>query len=103
MMRNLRLYSYDMDAIMGMSREQLEGVMRANEQEMLELYNDNRQLREKIKQNEADIRYLTEKVKAIEAIKIEQKASKSVWQVIAIAMGAVGAIFGAIFFRKDRV
>jgi phage shock protein A len=90
-----------MDAIMGMSREQLEGVMRANEYEVLELYNENKQLREKIKNLEADVRNLINQMSALEQVKIENKSSKSVWQTISVAMAAIGAIFGAIFLRRD--
>ncbi len=102
MMQNLRPYSYDMDAIMGMSREQLESVMRANEHEVLELYNENTQLREKIKKLEADVRGLVLQMSSLEQVKIEHKASKGVWQTISVAMAAIGAIFGAIFFNRDN-
>lgn len=101
-MKHLRPYSYDMDAIMGMSREQLEGVMRANEHEVLELYNENKQLREKIKNLEADVRNLINQMSALEQVKIEHKSSKGVWQAISVAMAAIGAIFGAIFFRREN-
>ena len=49
-----RQYSFDMDAIMALNRKQLEVVMKANEREVIELYDQNKQLREKIKQMEGE-------------------------------------------------
>lgn len=97
----LKMYSFDMDAIMGMSKEQLESVLRANEHEILELYNENNQFREKITKLEGDVRHLTRAVKTLESIKIEEKATNKFLKAIAAAFAAIGAIFGALFLKKD--
>ena len=97
-----QLYSFDMDAIMGLNRQQLESVLRANEREMLELYDDNKLLREKIKRFEADIRHYEQRLKVLEEMKISQKASTGVWKAITVAMTAIGTMIGALFFKKDE-
>lgn len=96
-----RQYSFDMDAIMALNRKQLEVVMKANEREMIELYDQNKQLREKIKQMENDIRHFNYQIKTLESIKIEEKATNKVWKAIAGFAAGVGAIIGALFFKKE--
>lgn len=98
---NLKLYSFDMDTVMGMSREQLQDVFRNYEIETIELYDENKQFRHKIKMLEIDIKHLNNQIKTLESIKIEQKAYKSVWKVIAGAIAAVGAAIGALIFKRD--
>ncbi len=94
--------SFDMDAIMGFSREQLEGVLRVNEQEIIELLDMNRELLRRIKDLEKDVQYYKESIKNLESIKVEEKASKSVWKAIAAFSAAVGAFIASIFFRKEE-
>jgi cell division septum initiation protein DivIVA len=90
-----------MDAIMGYSKEQLEGVLRINEQEIIELLDQNRELLRRIKDLEKDIQYYKGHIKDLEAIKVETKASKSVWKTIAIAIAAVTGMFVALFYKKE--
>jgi len=94
--------SFDMDAIMGFSREQLEGVLRANEYEIIELLDLNKELLRKVKDLEKDIQVYKEHIKALEEIKVEAKASKSVWKTIAVAAAAFGALVMAIFKGEDN-
>ena len=91
-----------MDAIMALNRKQLEHVMQANEREVIELYDDNKQLREKIKQLEIDVRHFSHRVKTIEEIKIETKASSKFWRAMTAVVAAVSAIFGSLFLKKDN-
>lgn len=94
--------SFDMDAIMGYSREQLEGVLRINEQEIIELLEQNKELLRRIKDLERDVQYYKEQIKTLEEIKVEAKASKSVWKTIAVAAAAFGALVMAIFKGEDN-
>lgn len=86
---------------MGFSREQLEGVLRVNEQEILELLEMNKESLRRIKDLEKDVQYYKESIKNLESIKVEEKASKSVWKTIAALSAAVGAFIASIFFRRD--
>ena len=94
--------SFDMDAIMGYSREQLEGVLRINEQEIIELLDMNKELLRRIKNLENEIQVYKEHVKSLEEIKVETKASNSVWKVISIASAAVGALFVSLFNKDEK-
>ncbi len=94
--------SFDMDAIMGYSREQLEGVLRINEQEIIELLDMNKELLRRIKTLENEIQVYKEHVKSLEEIKVETKASNSVWKVISIASAAVGALFVSLFNKDEK-
>ena len=91
-----------MDAIMGYSREQLEGVLRINEQEIIELLDMNKELLRRIKTLENEIQVYKEHVKSLEEIKVETKASNSVWKVISIASAAVGALFVSLFNKDEK-
>jgi DNA-binding protein H-NS len=93
--------SFDMDAIMGLNKEQLEGFLRVNEQEILELLEMNKESLRRIKDLEKDVQYYKETIKNLESIKVEEKASKSVWKTIAALSAAVGAFIASIFFRRD--
>lgn len=93
--------SFDMDAIMGLNKEQLEGFLRVNEQEILELLEMNKESLRRIKDLEKDVQYYKESIKNLESIKVEEKASKSVWKTIAALSAAVGAFIASIFFRRD--
>lgn len=93
--------SFDMDAIMGFSREQLEGVLRVNEQEILELLDLNKELLRRVKDLEKDIEYYKGHIKDLESIKVEAKASKSVWKTIAALSAAIGAFIASLFFRRE--
>ena len=95
--------SFDMDAIMGYSREQLEGVLRVNEQEIIELLDLNKESLRRIKDLEKEVQIYKEHIKALEAIKIEAKASKSVWKTIAVAAAAFGALVMSIFRGEDNM
>jgi hypothetical protein len=94
--------SFDMDAIMGYSREQLEGVLRVNEQEIIELLDMNKELLRRIKNLENEIQVYKEHVKSLEEMKVDAKASKSVWKTIAISIGAFFALFLAIFRGENN-
>lgn len=97
-----KLLSFDMDAIMGYSREQLEGVLRINEQEIIELLDMNKELLRRVRDLERDVQYYKGHIKDLEAIKVEAKASKSVWKTISVAAAAFGALVMAIFKGEDN-
>jgi len=94
--------SFDMDAIMGYSREQLEGVLRVNEQEIIELLDMNKESLRRINALEKEVKIYKEHIKALEEMKIDAKASKSVWKTIAISIGAFFALFLAIFRGENN-
>jgi len=94
--------SFDMDAVMGLNREQLEGFLRVNEQEIIELLDENTILHRKVKDLEKDIQYYKGHIKDLESIKVDAKASKSVWKTIAISIGAFFALFLAIFKGENN-
>jgi hypothetical protein len=75
--------------------------MQANEREVIELYDDNKQLREKIKQLEIDNRHLSFRIKTLEEIKIEVKASSKFWRAMTAVAAAISAIFGSLVFKKE--
>ena len=89
--------SFDMDAVMGLNKEQLEGFLRVNEQEIIELLDQNTELLRRIQDLEKSIQIYKDHIKALESIKIEAKASKSVWKTIAVAAAAFGALVMSIF------
>ena len=93
--------SFDMDAIMGFNREQLEGVLRANEYEIIELLDQNTELLRRIKKLETDVEHYKIRVATLEAIKIEQKAAVPVWKAISLAAAAIGALVMSIFMGND--
>jgi len=96
-----RQYSFDMNAIMALNRKELERVMETNEHEIIELYEENKVLRRKIKELEDDCRHYNERIAILENIKIEEKASKGVWKTIAAAAAAI-ALIATLFFKKEE-
>ena len=93
--------SFDMDAIMGLNREQLEGFLRVNEYEIIELLDQNTELLRRIKKLETDLEHYKTRVATLEAIKIEQKAAVPVWKAISLAAAAIGALVMSIFMSND--
>lgn len=93
--------SFDMDAIMGLNREQLEGFLRVNEYEIIELLDQNTELLRRIKKLETDLEHYKTRVATLEAIKIEQKAAVPVWKAISLAAAAIGALVMSIFMGND--
>jgi hypothetical protein len=61
----------------------------------------NKESLRRIKDLEKDVQYYKETIKNLESIKVEEKASKSVWKTIAALSAAVGAFIASIFFRRD--
>jgi hypothetical protein len=61
----------------------------------------NKESLRRIKDLEKDVQYYKESIKNLESIKVEEKASKSVWRTIAALCGAVGAFIASLFFRRD--
>ena len=94
--------SFDMDAIMCLNKEQLEGFLRVNEQEILELLEMNKESLRRIKDLEKDVQYYKESIKNLESIKVEEKSSKSVWKTIAVASAAIGALVMSVFKDDDK-
>jgi len=93
--------SFDMDAVMALSHDELESFLRVNEQEIIELLDMNKESLCKIKDLEKEVEIYKEHIKALEVIKVEDKASKSVWKTIAVAAAAFGALIMAIFDDED--
>ena len=84
------------------SIEELDELRLINEQEIIELLDLNKDLLRRIQNLEKDINYYRDRVKEIESIKVEEKASKSVWKTIAVASAAVGALVMSIFKDDDK-
>jgi phage shock protein A len=84
------------------SIEQLEELRLINEQEIIELLEMNKESLRRIKDLEKDVQYYKSHIKHLEAIKIESKASKSVWKTIAVASAAVGALVMSLFKDDDK-
>jgi cell division septum initiation protein DivIVA len=95
------LYSFDIDSIMGYSKEQLDGYLKANEREIIELLDQNTDLLRRIKKLETDIEHYKSRISTLEAIKIEQKAAIPVWKSIAVAAAAFGALVMSIFMGNN--
>lgn len=86
---------------MGLNREQLEGFLRVNEYEIIELLDQNTELLRRIKKLETDLEHYKTRVATLEAIKIEQKAAVPVWKAISLAAAAIGALVMSIFMGND--
>ena len=84
------------------SIEELEELRLINEQEIVELLDLNKDLLRRIQDLEKDIQYFKGHIKDLETIKIEGKASKSVWKTIAVASAAVGALVMSLFKDDDK-
>jgi cell division septum initiation protein DivIVA len=95
------LYPFDIDVIMGYSKEQLDEFLKTNEREIIELLDQNTELLRRIKKLETDLKYYKEQMARLEAIKIEQKAEKGVWKAITIAAAAFGALVMSIFMGHE--
>jgi cell division septum initiation protein DivIVA len=94
-------FSYDIDAVIGFSKEQLDKFLRHLETENIELIDENIRMLRKIKQLEDDIRHYKDLIKTLEEIKINERASKSVWKVIAASFAAIGAVIVAFFYKNE--
>lgn len=84
------------------SIEELEELRLINEKEIVELLDLNKNLLRRIKDLEKDIQYFKGHIKDLEAIKVEGKASKSVWKSIAVASAAIGALVMSLFKDDDK-
>jgi cell division septum initiation protein DivIVA len=93
--------SFDMDAVMSLNKQELEGFLRINEQEIIELLDQNTELLRRIKKLEADLEHYKTRTATLEAIKIEQKAAVPVWKAISLAAAAIGALVMSIFMGHD--
>jgi phage shock protein A len=93
--------SFDMDAVMGLNKQQLEGFLRVNEQEIIELLDQNTELLRRIKRLETDIDHYKTRIATLEAVKIEQKAAVPVWKAISLAAAAIGALVMSIFMGHN--
>jgi hypothetical protein len=94
--------SYDIDAIVGFNKEQLDFYLRSTEQEIIELQDLNTSLLRRINGLEADIRLLQGHLTSLEQVKVEAKASKSVWRLISALAAALGALVMTIFNKNDK-
>jgi len=84
------------------SIEELEELRLINEQEIVELLDLNKDLLLRIQNLEKDINHYRDRIKEIESIKVEEKASKSVWKTIAVASAAIGALVMSLFKDDDK-
>jgi len=106
---------FDIDAIIGYSKEQLNVFLNDKEQYIEDLELQAHKLTEEviqadeqmvqyirlIKSLETDIKHYKERLKDLEEVKIEQKASVSVWKAITGLAAAIGALLASIFYSKD--
>jgi FtsZ-binding cell division protein ZapB len=81
---------------------EIDDFMRKNEEEITHLQDDITSSLRKIKTLQQEIRYYQERISLLETIKIEEKASKSVWKTIAIAAAAIGALIMSLFKSKEE-
>jgi uncharacterized protein YlxW (UPF0749 family) len=81
---------------------EIDDFMRKNEEEITLLQDDITSSLRKIKTLQQEIRYYQERISLLETIKIEEKASKSVWKTIAIAAAALGALIMSLFKSKEE-
>ena len=94
--------SYDIDSIMGLNKQQLDLYLRGTEQEIIELQDLNVSLLRKIKGLENDIRTLQESLLRLEQVKVDERASKSIWKLISALAAALGALVMTIFNKDDK-
>lgn len=99
--KDKKLYSFDMEFILSFSKEELEQYLRRNEEEIVSLLDENVENLRRIKALEGEISRLKETIARLEAIKIEQKAAIPVWRSIAVAAAALGALIMSIFMGHD--
>jgi septal ring factor EnvC (AmiA/AmiB activator) len=82
--------------------EQLQQTIKTLENEIVELQTqliDNTHLKWRL---ETDIRHLNEQLVRLEQVKVDEKASKSIWKILAAAAAAIGALIMSIFDRNDK-
>ena len=91
-----------MEVISKMSIEELEVFLIKNESEVIELHQQIIDLMMEKRKLESDMRLLKENLNRLEAVKIEEKASVSVWKVLAAACAAFGALLMSIFDRNEK-
>lgn len=97
-----RPYSFDIDTVMSMSKEDLEHYLQDNELEVARLLDESVEMMRKIRALEQEIEGHKEAIARLEAIKIEQKAAIPVWKSIAVAAAALGALVMSIFMGNDE-
>lgn len=81
---------------------QLEHTIKVMEYEVIELetqLTENIRLRRRL---ENDIKHLNEQLIRLEQIKVNEKASVSLWKVLAAVAAAIGALIMSIFDRNDK-
>jgi phage shock protein A len=90
------------DGVALQSIEQLQQTIKTLENEIVQLegqLTDNIHLKRRL---ENDIRHLNEQLVRLEQVKVDEKASKSVWKILAAAAAALGALIMSIFDRNDK-
>jgi predicted metalloprotease len=106
---------FDIDAIVGYNKDQLNLFLNQKEQYIFSLEERNFNLEieivksddemvdyiRKIRSLEIDIRHYKERLKDLEEVKVEGKASVSVWKALAALAAAIGALLASIFIKTD--
>lgn len=106
---------FDIDAIIGYNKEQLNIFLNEKERYIRELEDLNFGLEIEIAKSddemvdyiriirslENDIRHYKQRLKDLEEVKVEGKASISVWRALTALAAAIGALLASIFIKND--
>lgn len=99
---NLRKFSYDIDAVIGFTKEQLNEYLASTEILIIELQDQISEQIRKRRELEKDVQHLREQLTRLEAVKVDAKASRSIWKVIAGAAVAIAAVLMSIFEKNEK-
>ena len=106
---------FDIDAVIGYNRDQLNIFLNEKEHYIDELESRANKLEydialaddeivgyiRKVKDLEKDIQHYKERLKDLEEVKVEGKASVTVWKALAALAAAIGALLASIFIKSD--
>ena len=106
---------FDIDAVIGYNKDQLNIFLNEKENYMADLEDKVKHLEyeiakaddeivgymRKVKSLETDIRHYKERLKDLEEVKVEGKASVSVWKALTALAAAIGALLASIFIKSD--
>ena len=92
----------DVDAVIGYNKEQVELVLKINEQEIAELDGRIVQLINEKNQLQHKIELLQDEIQKIQQIKINEGAASKVWAAFTMLAAAIGALIMSVFNEKDK-
>jgi predicted nucleic acid-binding Zn-ribbon protein len=106
---------FDIDAVIGYNKDQLNIFLNEKENYMADLEDKAKHLEyeiakaddeivgyiRKVKDLEKDIQHYKERLKDLEEVKVEGKASVSVWKALTALAAAIGALLASVFIKSD--